>query len=195
MIEVQVDSRQLQLLESVDRLIQEVPEEPSEPDWDAVVETKPELEKISATDTVREYTPRHYNYAAREGHNRRLGERGEEFVLRLEKRRLATLGREDLADEVEWTSKTRGDGAGYDIRSFNTATDRELFIEVKTTNSGKYQPFMISDNEVAFSEEHQDQYSLYRLFQFKNDPKLFTLEGGIREHVNLMVREYTATFK
>jgi hypothetical protein len=73
--------------------------------------------------------------------------------------------------------------------------DRELFIEVKTTNSGKYQPFMISDNEVAFSEEHPDQYSLYRVFQFKNDPRLFTLDGRIHEHVNLLVREYTAAFK
>ena len=121
--------------------------------------------------------------------------RGEEFVLSLEKRRLAGLGRKDLAKEIEWTSKVRGDGAGYDIRSFNADTDKELFIEVKTTNSGKYQPFIISDNEVAFSEEHPDQYSLYRVFQFKSGPRMFTLDGCIREHVNLLAREYSATFK
>jgi hypothetical protein len=107
----------------------------------------------------------------------------------------ASFGRGDLVDRIEWTSKTHGDDAGYDIRSFNAQTGQELFIEVKTTNSGKYQPFMISDNEVAFSKEHSDQYSLYRVFQFKNDPRIFTLDGCIREHVNLLVREYTATFK
>jgi len=191
----QVDLRQIQLLASADRLIEDVSEERSEAEWDAVVETKPELEEIATSPRIRKYAPKHYNYAAREGHNRRLGERGEEFVLRLEKRRLASLGREDLVDKVEWTSKTRGDGAGYDIRSFNGETEQELFVEVKTTNSGKYQPFMISDNEVAFSEEHPDQYSLYRVFQFKNDPRMFTLYGSIRQHVNLLVREYTAAFK
>jgi hypothetical protein len=194
-VAAQVDVRQRNLLQSADRLIDDVPEEPTELQWDAVLEAKPELIKREMDKMVREHAPRHYNYAAREGHNRRLGERGEAFVLHLEKRRLASLGREDLVDEVEWTSKTRGDGAGYDIRSFNAETERELFIEVKTTNSGKYQPFMISDNEVAFSEEYPDQYSLYRVFQFKNDPRLFTVDGRIREHVNLLVREYTAAFK
>lgn len=194
-VSAQVNSRQLALLESVDRLIQGVPGESLEPEWDAIVETKPQLENTENGDKVREYTARHYNYAAREERNRQLGECGEEFVLRLEKRRLSRLGREDLMDEIEWTSKVRGDGAGYDIRSFNPDTDRELFIEVKTTNSGKYQPFLISDNEVAFSEEYADQYSLYRLFQFKSDPRLFTLNGNIHEHVNLLAREYAATFR
>jgi hypothetical protein len=175
--------------------IQEVPSASSEPDWDVVLESKPELEKVSTSDGVREYSARQYNYAAREDHNRKLGERGE-FVLQLERRRLATSGRTDLAEEVQWISKTRGDGAGYDVRSFDTATEQELFIEVKTANSGKYQPFfMISDNEVAFSEEYQEQYSLYRVFQFKSDARIYTLEGNIRRHVNLLVREYTATFR
>lgn len=193
-VSAQVVSRELALLEGADRLIQSVPQEAAEPDWGAILEMKPELEEPDS-DRVRQYAPRHYNYAAREERNRQLGERGEEFVLHLEKRRLAGLGRRDLVDEVEWTSKARGDGAGYDIRSFNPDTDRELFIEVKTTNSGKYQPFLISDNEVAFSEEYADQYSLYRLFQFKSDPRLFTLNGNIHEHVNLLAREYAATFR
>jgi len=186
---------QIQLLEGAEQQIRDVPSEANEPEWNALIEAKPEIERREAGNIVREFVARHYNYAAREGHNRRLGERGEEFVFRLEKNRLASLGRIDLANEVEWTSKTHGDGAGYDIRSFNVMTDRELFIEVKTTNSGKYQPFMISDNEVAFSEEHAPQYALYRLFQFKDNPRLFNLEGDLHQHVNLLVREYTATFK
>jgi hypothetical protein len=194
-VEAQVYAREIQLLDGADRLIEDVPEEVPAPDWKAILEPKPELEKLSATPGTRDFRHRHFNYAAREGHNRRLGVRGEEFVLSLEKRRLSGLGRPDIAEAVEWTSRKRGDGAGYDIRSFSADTECELYIEVKTTNSGKYQPFMMSNNEVAFSGEWSDQYSLYRLFKFKTVPRLFTLEGCVREHVDLLVREYTATFK
>jgi len=62
--------------------------------------------------------------------------------MRLERERLLELGRKDLVGDIQWTSKEMGDGAGYDIRSFQGQTDEELFIEVKTTNSGKYQQFL-----------------------------------------------------
>ncbi|NIV04605.1 DUF3883 domain-containing protein, partial [Candidatus Saccharibacteria bacterium] len=72
--------------------------------------------------------------------------------------------------------------------------DKELFIEVKTTNSGKYQPFMISDNEVAFSTDTAERYALYRVFDFRHSAKLFTLSGNIRNHVNLQPKLYKASF-
>ncbi len=142
-----------------------------------------------------EYTarPRRIDYAAREARNRQLGEQGEEFVLEYEKFRLRRLGRDDLISEVEWTSKERGDGAGYDIRSFDGPTDNELFIEVKTTNSGMYQPFLITQNEVAFSEARDSQYALYRLFDFSRDPRMFLLPGYIRKHVALSPQLYKAS--
>lgn len=194
-VETQVNLRQSELINSVDRQIECVPERVIEREWDAILEAKPEREDKEPIRNVREYRPRQYNYAEREARNRRLGYLGEEFILHMEKQRLARLGREDLAREVEWTSKVCGDGAGYDIRSFNAAMDQELYIEVKTTNAGKFQPFMITDNEVAFSEERASQYSLYRVFQFKDDPRIFTLDGSIREQVNLLVRGYTVTFR
>lgn len=120
---------------------------------------------------------------------------GGKFVIDYEKFRLESLGRSDLANAIEWTSRERGDGAGYDIRSFNAQSEAELFVEVKTTNSGKYQPFIISDNEVAFSEEHSNQYALYRVFEFRNRPRIFTLPGSVRQHVSLVVRQYAATFR
>ena len=104
------------------------------------------------------------------------------------------MGREDLAREVEWTSKERGDGAGFDILSFNHESEKELFIEVKTSNGGKYQPFYISENEVAFSRDYSEQYSLYRVFNFKRSPKLFMIPGDIRTNVQLVANTYTAMF-
>ena len=136
--------------------------------------------------------PRRIDYVAREARNRQLGERGEEFALEYEKFRLRRLGRDDLLSDVEWTSKERGDGAGYDIRSFDGQTDNELFIEVKTTNSGMYQPFLITQNEVAFSERRESQYALYRLFGFSRDPRMFSLPGCIKQHVALAPQLYRA---
>ncbi|MDZ7661659.1 DUF3883 domain-containing protein [Thiohalophilus sp.] len=99
-----------------------------------------------------------------------------------------------MAREIEWTSQKLGDGAGYDIRSFDAQHEEELFIEVKTTDSSKYQPFMISDNEVTFSEITRDKYALYRVFDFRHKARLFALEGNIHDHVNLQPELYRASF-
>ena len=168
---------------SFDRIRVDPPEERIAPPRKGIV-SEPALE----------YTPRprRIDYAAREARNRQLGERGEEFALEYEKFRLRRLGRDDLLSDVEWTSKEQGDGAGYDIRSFDGETDDELFIEVKTTNSGMYQPFLITQNEVAFSEKKDSQYALYRLFGFSRDPRMFSLPGSIKQHVALAPQLYKA---
>ena len=134
------------------------------------------------------------NYAEREARKRQLGDAGEAFVMKFESVRLANLGRQDLVRDLEWTSKDRGDGAGYDIRSFFGTTDEELFIEAKTTNSGKYQPFLISDNELAFSREYSKQYSLYRIFDFSDSPAVFQLKGAVERHVDLAAKIFSASF-
>ena len=97
-------------------------------------------------------------------------------------------------EEIEWTSQVKGDGTGYDIRSFNGETDEELFIEVKTTNAGKYQPFLITINEIDFSKSCVEKYALYRVFEFSDSPNIFTLNGKLTEHVNLVPELYKATF-
>lgn len=61
---------------------------------------------------------RKFDPAERDARNRKLGKQGEELVYLREQHELRKAGRKDLAKEVEWTSEVRGDGAGYDIRSF-----------------------------------------------------------------------------
>ena len=125
----------------------------------------------------------------------KIGYLGEAFVLERERLRLMGLGKKDLAKEVEWTSKVKGDGLGYDIRSFNGKTDAELFIEVKaTTNKNKTTPFLITRNEVFFSEKNADKYSLYRVFNLNQDPKIFRLNGDLEQHVTLQEHTYKAYF-
>jgi len=177
-----------------DTLSERLPVQLPMPDLYSVFVSPPEMRVKHRIREAREFKPKHINYAEKEARNRTLGQRGEEFVLTVEKARLASLGREDLIQDIEWTSKEKGDGAGYDIRSFEGRTDEELFIEVKTTNSGMYQPFLITQNELLFSEANVERYALYRLFDFANAPALFSLKGRLTNHVQLEPRLYSAGF-
>jgi hypothetical protein len=134
------------------------------------------------------------DFAERERRNRELGQQAEALVFDLEKQRLVAAGREDLAKEVEWSSRDQGDGLGYDIRSFDAIRDEERFLEVKATQSGKYQPFFISENERAFSNEYAATFQLYRLYAFGSSPRLFVLPGAIEHHVQLLPTHYRARF-
>jgi len=131
------------------------------------------------------------NYAERDAVNRRLGESGERFIFEVEKRRLIRAGRDDLVKKVCWISRDVGDGAGYDIRSFDPSGG-ELFVEVKTTNLHRRFPFIVTRNEVKVSEQAHDRYRLFRLFQFARDPHFFVLPGALSESCSLEARSYTA---
>lgn len=137
--------------------------------------------------------PQKRDYLAREARNASLGLAGEEFVLNYEHYRLRSLGKEDLADRVEHVSQTKGDGLGYDILSFDT-TGRERFIEVKTTAFGKETPFFVSRGELRFAKEYEDAFHLYRLFDFRREPKLFDLSGSLERHCNLNPVTYICQF-
>ncbi len=133
--------------------------------------------------------PFQVNYLEREAHNRELGRLGEEFVVVYEQARLAHIGQDRLAAAVEHVAHTRGDGLGYDVLSFD-ASGRERLIEVKTTRFGMDTPFFLSRNEVTVSERESDHYQLYRVFEFRERPKLFTLPGNLRHTCALVPESY-----
>src|SRR5580704_6638121 len=83
------------------------------------------------------------------GHrNRLLGKAGEAFIVELERRQLTEGDRPDLARKVRWIAAEEGDGAGYDVLSFDP-TGRERLLEVKTTNGSARTPFFVTRNECA----------------------------------------------
>lgn len=131
------------------------------------------------------------NYLEIEARNRLLGQLGEEFTIRFESERLWRAGFKKLANRIEHVSKTRGDGDGYDILSFE-ASGRERLIEVKTTTFGEYTPFFVTRNEVDVSNERADQYYIYRLFDFREDPKLFLVPGDITSSFALEATQFVA---
>jgi len=112
-------------------------------------------------------------------------------VINFERARLIHEGQESLAARIEHVSTAQGDGAGYDILSFER-TGRERLIEVKTTNFGKETPFFLTRNELETSARHAAQYHLYRLFRFSAEPKLFTVPGNLYDRCALEPLQYRA---
>ncbi|WP_323754555.1 DUF3883 domain-containing protein [Marinobacter sp.] len=124
------------------------------------------------------------DYLAQEARNSALGFAGELLAIEYEEFRLRSAGKKNLANRIDHVSKSQGDGLGYDILSFETS-GKERFIEVKTTAFAKETPFYASRNEVSFSEDFSDQFHLYRLFEFRKSPKLFSLQGTISDHCHM----------
>lgn len=134
------------------------------------------------------------DYAAREAQNSSLGLAGEELVLRFERNRLSTAGHDRLAAKVEHVSRTQGDGLGFDILSFDEHGN-EQFIEVKTTTFAKETPFFASSSEVRFAQQNSEQFALFRLYEFRKDPKCFTLPGVIQNHCALDPMTFRCSFR
>jgi len=134
---------------------------------------------------------RKYDVAERDARNRALGRAGEERVLVHERTSLLAAGRTGLAERIRWVSHVDGDGAGYDILSFD-ADGRDRLIEVKTTNGWERTPFHITRNELAVAEERRDDWRLVRLWNFAREPKAFELRPPLDAHVSLMATSYQA---
>ena len=136
---------------------------------------------------------RQWNVAERDERNRKLGRAGEERVLAHERATLSGAGRADLASQVRWTSDVDGDGAGYDIASFD-ADGTERLIEVKTTNGWDRTPFYISRNELAVAEARRETWRLVRLWNFAREARAFELRPPLSDHVSLTAMAYEAGF-
>jgi len=159
----------------------------------SVLTTKPKPPVLDSK--IREHLPIRpkltTNYVEREARNRSLGAAGEQFVINFERARLAFAGKEALAAKIEHTASVKGDYEGYDILSFEES-GAERLIEVKTTKYGLETPFFVSRNEVAISERHAHEYQVYRLFEFRAAPRLYTLPGSIGTTCQLSAATYLA---
>ena len=87
----------------------------------------------------------------------------------------------DLADKIEHVAKTKGDGFGYDILSYDVINNAvvEKYIEVKATTGNSTKPFDISENEVAVSELMQSA-------------SFYVMKGSVRSNFSLEPTSYKA---
>lgn len=136
---------------------------------------------------------RKFDPAARDDRNRKTGLAGEKRVLDSEKSRLVTVGRPDLARKVKWVSQELGDGAGYDILSFDESGS-ERFLEVKTTIGHKRTPFFLSRNERDFAEEASERFRIFRLYEWGKEPKAFLIKPPLENSLILEPSAYRASF-
>lgn len=150
-----------------------------------LVSTLPSKKKRNGTDTETFRARKSPDYAKRDSNNRKLGLEGELLAIEYEKNRLNKLGRDDLANEIIHTSVIQGDGAGYDIHSFNE-DGSPRYIEVKTTRGSLNTDFYMSPNEISFSEKYSESFFLYRIYDFeaKDSAKFFILEGNVNNNLN-----------
>lgn len=133
------------------------------------------------------------DYLEMEARNQSLGLAGEIFITQYEHWRLIALGQPRLADKVAHVSQSHGDGLGYDVLSYET-NGQERLIEVKTTTFGRDTPFFVSRGELALSQADSNRFHLYRLFEFRNTPRLFDLPGALNLHCALDPVTYRASF-
>lgn len=141
--------------------------------------TEPKPKRVSET-VLRAPGTGHPDFLRREAANRSLGIAGELAVLEFEHQRLWSTGKRRLADAIEHVSRTKGDGFGFDIHSFEeNGADR--LVEVKTTRGGDAIPFFVTQNEVQVSEARPREYHLYRVFDFDRERRLYTVRGALPE--------------
>lgn len=125
-----------------------------------------------------------------------LGTAGEEYVIEIEREELLKKGKQTLASEIEHTSKLKGDGFGYDILSY-TADKKKKYIEVKTTSGSYKTPIYISSKELLVSKDKDQDYYLYRVYDFDKiakTGKIKIIQGPI-DDTFLEVDGYKATIE
>lgn len=183
---------------ALDRIAIEAAERPAEPvtgvSLDGILVPKPTIPVREVGEGRRAWarTACRRDYLEREARNRELGLCGELLAANYEVHRLHNAGKKVLAGRVEHVSKTRGDGLGYDVLSYEES-GRERFIEVKTTAFSAHTPFFVTPNEVEFSQEASDQFWLYRLFEFREEPRMFQMPGSIFDSCRLDPASFRAT--
>jgi hypothetical protein len=157
------------------------------------VGTPPLLQPITPRKEDIERLVRKFNPVERDFRNRKLGRAGEELVFQFERDRLKQRDRPDLAKKIRWISEEDGDGAGYDILSFDEK-GKERFLEVKTTVGSDTTPFYITRNELSFSSERPEAFRLCRVFDFSIQPRMFELAPPLIDYVHLSPLSYEASF-
>jgi hypothetical protein len=85
---------------------------------------------------------------------------------------------------VRWISDEDGDGAGYDIGSYEVDGSPKL-IEVKTTMGSALTPFFITSNELTVSNERSEHYHLFRMHSFPASPTIRVIRPPLQSFLEL----------
>ena len=143
------------------------------------------------------------DYLAEHARKKEIGDFGERLILHNEKLQLKNSDIEELrkkSEDVEWSSNEKGDGLGYDIKSYDISENGDIidkFIEVKTT-LGADKAFEITAAEVEKSEELNEmgKYVIARVYNVDLESMTFNYyceDGPIRSNYKLSPISYLAS--
>lgn len=128
------------------------------------------------------------DYSNRSRKFKRIGDRGEQIVLRAERKFLNENGKKDLAKLVDQISE-RDDSVGYDILSFELDGTKRL-IEVKSTlrKIGKSSIYL-SANELKVAENEKNYY-FYIIYETGSKrPKIWKVKSSDLLGNNNIIKE------
>lgn len=113
------------------------------------------------------------DYSEQQRISQRIGDRGEELVLRNEIEKLKAWGfPDDVLSKVRRMS-LESDDYGYDILTFDKE-GKEVYLEVKTTKVNRTDfSFIITRNELEHAKIFGDRYSIVIVFDVLNKPRMW----------------------
>lgn len=124
-----------------------------------------------------------------------IGLHGELLVMRYEQNKLLDYTKDQLSQMIHHRSQeTNGDRYGFDIESRTLSGDK-LYIEVKSTEGGKYSDFTITKNEYRKMKELSNSgvYAIYRVYDISKNPKVDKIIGlkEIKEKLEFSPIDYS----
>ena len=148
-------------------------------DFPAIEEIKVEFISLQTEEVHknnRNIKKRKNDYSAQSKKFKRIGDRGEQIVVMIERQTLRNNNKEDFAQKVDQISK-RDDSVGYDILSYDI-NGNDKFIEVKSTlKPVGFSNIYISENElnIAIDKKNYFFYIVYDVGSKK--PKIWKIKG------------------
>ena len=155
-------------VESVETIVSQTAEE-----IELNIADSPTITSKSKSNSNKVRTKEDINYSEQQAISQKIGDRGEELVLRNEIEKIKQWG---LPDEI--LSKVRrvsleSDDYGFDILSFDK-DGNERYLEVKTTKTnGKNFSFILTRNEFEHAKTYGSRYSFVIVFDILCNPRIW----------------------
>lgn len=111
-----------------------------------------------------------------------IGDYGENMILQHECLRVIGDGRSDLVHLIKRIPTHFA--VGYDVKSIETDTEYDRFIEVKTTKSKKplmFKQIHLTTNEWRTAQSSGNRYCVYRLMISEEGSKLFVIRDPVQK--------------
>lgn len=143
--------------------------------------------RVEAYLAGRSHFPTFGGFQRREERFEALREGGCRFVLAFERARLKHEQCDALARQVRVLTSGDERSEGCDIESFE-ASGEKRYIRVSATQYSRRFPPLVEPRALVAGFRHGAHFFLYRVFHFCWDPKLYMVQGDLRECLQFMSR-------